>query len=220
MSQPFLARSVTTWLLAGSVAVLATGCGTTPPSKPVPEPTVEPSPLVSSGQSPAGTAAVPSTEASPGFAFDPESIAGYFATIGYTCTPRQLSTSAVGHEFQSCQLVDTDGRTRTVGLVTDPADNLADAFLRVRGTDTEAVVDPAAVLDPFAAFLGAVLGESLGAAELPWVAAHLGDADARTTVGTLTIATYTPAQDDHTTLTVEIANQAYLDTPVPSGAAR
>jgi hypothetical protein len=143
---------------------------------------------------------------------------GYYQSIGYACTARQPSTTASGHQFQSCQLVDADGRTRSLGIVTDPNDNVVDAFLSVRSTDTEAILDPAAVLDPFASFLGAFLGEQQGTAMLPWLAAHLGDSEARTTVGDLTIATYTPTPGDHTKLTLEIASQAYLNAPVPSGA--
>jgi hypothetical protein len=156
--------------------------------------------------------------ASPGFVFDPESIVGYYQSIGYACTERRPSATAAGHEFQSCQLVDADGRTRTLGIVTDPADNVADASFTIRGADGEAVLDPAAVLDPFGAFLGAFLGEDQGTALLPWLAAHLGDAESRTTLGQLTVATYTEAPADHTTLTLEVASQAYIDSPAPSGA--
>ena len=198
----------------------AAGCGSTPSSSPFatpPAPGLTPAlSLPSTG--PAGPTSGPSLAASPGFAFDPESIVGYFESIGFACTARQPSTTASGHEFQSCQLVDADGRTRTLGIVTDSDDNVADAFLSVRGTDAEAILDPAAVLDPFASFLGAFLGERQGTAMLPWLAANLGDSEARTTVGDLTIATYTPSPDDHTKFTLEIASQAYLDAPSPSGA--
>jgi len=155
--------------------------------------------------------------ASPGFAFDPESIVGYYQSIGYACTERRPSATAAGHEFQSCQLVDADGRTRTLGVVTDAADNVADASFTIRGADGEAVLDPAAVLEPFGAFLGAFLGEDQGTSLLPWLAAHLGDAESRTTLGRLTVATYTETPADHTTLTLEVASQAYIDSPAPSG---
>jgi hypothetical protein len=94
-----------------------------------------------------------------------------------------------GYLFRSCELTDPEGRTRTVGLVTDPDDNVADAYMSVRGAASEPILDPSVVLEPFAAFLGAVLGEAYGSEVLPWLAAHLGDADARTTLGDLTIAT-------------------------------
>jgi hypothetical protein len=213
-------RTVAIALLSGAVLATAGGCTANPPSVPATTPTPATTTAATPPPSGATTTSGPSALASPGFVFDPESIVGYFETIGYACTARRASTTAVGHEFQSCQLVDADGRTRTLGIVTDPADNVADAFLSVRGTDAEPVLDPAAVLDPFAAFLGAVLGEEQGTAQLPWVAAHLGDPDARATVGDLTIATYTPTPEDHSKLTVEIATSAYLDAPVPSTGAQ
>jgi len=51
---------------------------------------------------------------------------------------------------------------------------------------------------------------------LPWLAGHLGDAYSKTSFADLTIATYTPTADDHSKLSVEIANQAYLNAPGPS----
>lgn len=153
------------------------------------------------------------------FAFDAESILGYYALLGYACGDPEPSSQAAGFTYRSCQLVDPDGRTRVVGIVTDPAGDVADAFTSVVGTSTETILDPAAVLDPFAAFLGAMLGESQGVAMLEWLAGHLGDDYAVTTLGELTIATYTESPDDHSRLYLEIANQAYLDaaTPAPSG---
>ena len=183
-------------------------------------PTVAASPAPTGSRSPS-PAPVPSIapSASPGFAFDPESVAGYYTSIGYTCGERQPSSQATGYEFQSCQLVDPAGRTRTVGFVTDPDDDLADAFMTIRGAPGEAVLEPAAVLEPFAGFLGAILGEAHGSAILPWLAGALGDPYQSTTLGELTIATYTDAPDDHATLSVEIANQGYLDSPRPSVSA-
>jgi len=66
-------------------------------------------------------------------------------------------------------------------------------------------------LDPPAGFLGAMLGSDQGAALLPWLAGHLGDAHAKTTIGPITVATYTESADDHSKLHVEVANQTYLD---------
>ena len=153
------------------------------------------------------------------FAFDPESIVGYYLTLGYTCSDRQPSTEAAGYSFESCQLADGEGRTRTLGIVTDEHDDLADAFFSIRGAEGETVLDPAAVLEPYGAFLGAVLGEAAGTEALPWVASHLGDAFATMTLGELTFAAYTDSPEDHAKLTIEIANQAYLDSPRPSGSS-
>ena len=157
-------------------------------------------------------------EQSGGFAFDAESIVGYYVTLGYTCSGVQPSTKAAGYSYRSCQLVDTDGRTRVVGFVTDAADELADAYASIAGTGTETILDPSLVLEPFAAFLGATLGESRGESLLPWLASHLGDAYVTTSIGELTVATYTATPDDHAKLFVEIANRTYLDAPAPSAS--
>jgi hypothetical protein len=153
-----------------------------------------------------------------GFGFDPESIVGYFETVGYQCTDRRPSSEAEGYFYESCQLLDSDGRTRTLGIVTDPNDDVADAFFSVRGVEGEAILEPQTVLEPFARFLGAVLGEAGGTAALPWLAGALGDAYSTTTLGELTVATYTDSPEDHSKLTVELASRAYLEAPRPSGS--
>ena len=152
-----------------------------------------------------------------GFAFAAEDIAAYYQTQGYACAEPRPSTTAAGYTLQSCQIVDEAGRTRIVGLVTDPGGGLADAFASVKGTDTETILAPIDALDPLAGFLGAMLGEQQGAALLTWLASHLGDTYAETTSGPIKVATYTESEDDHSTLYVELANQAYLEaSPAPS----
>jgi hypothetical protein len=153
---------------------------------------------------------------STGFAFDAESIVGYYETLGYACSSVQPSSKAAGYSHRSCQLVDTDGRTRVVGIVTDPADNVADAYASVAGTSTETILEPAVALEPLSAFLGATLGMRQGESVLPWLASHLGDSYVTTTIGELRVATYTATPEDHSTLFVEIANRAYLEAPAPS----
>jgi hypothetical protein len=106
-----------------------------------------------------------------------------------------------------------------VGLVTDPADELADAFASIQAKEGESILEPTAALDPLAAFLGATLGGTQGESLLPWLAGSLGDDYTTTTIADLTVATYTAGPDDHSTLTVEVANAAYLATPRPSGSA-
>jgi hypothetical protein len=62
-----------------------------------------------------------------------------------------------------------------------------------------------------------MLGETQGAALLTWLASHLGDAYAETTLGSIKVATYTDSPESHTTLYIEVANAAYLNSPGPSG---
>ena len=162
----------------------------------------------------AGESTAPS--AAVGFAFDAESIAGYYRTLGYTCTDPHPSAQAAGYLYRSCQLIDPAGRTRVIGLVTDAADELADAFASIQGKAGETVLDPTVALEPFAAFLGATLGPVQGESLLPWLASKLGDAYRTTTIADLTVATYSATAEDHSKLYVEIANAAYMAAPRPS----
>ncbi len=195
---------------AAMVAVLV-GCGpgsTASPSEPaLSTPTAAPPSAVASGST--------SPTANTSFAFDAESVVGYYRTQGYTCSGPQPSALAAGFAFTTCQEIDSAGRTRVVGVVTDPSDNLADGFASIRGTSSETVLDPSVALDPFAAFLGAMLGQSRGEALLTWLAGHLGDSFAETTSGALHVATYLKGTD-HSTIYLEIANQGYLEAPRPS----
>lgn len=100
-----------------------------------------------------------------------------------------------------------------IGLVTDQAGALANAFASVHGTDSETILAPIDALDPLSGFLGATLGEERGADLLTWLASHMGDTYAETTSEPIRVATYTESEDDHSTLYVEIANRAYLEAP-------
>jgi hypothetical protein len=201
----------------GLLALLVAACGqATPAVTPGPQPTA---PAATAAPSLPVSSVVPTAAPVPSagfFAFDAESVIGYYVTLGYTCSAMTPSTKAAGYDFRSCRLVDAAGRTFIIGITTDPADDVADAFASVTGAPTETVLDPVVALDPFARFLGAMLGEGQGASTLPWLAGHLGDAYVTTTVGELTIATYSETPDDHSKLYVEIANRAYLEAPTPS----
>jgi hypothetical protein len=210
-------------LLLLLLVALVVGCS------PQAGPTVTPGPPGGTNAPPPSVAPAPSPSIAPGsnapgetaplagaFAFDAESILGYYETLGYTCDPAQPSTQAVGHTVRACTFVDPDGRQRAVAIVTDPAGDVADALASIEGTAAEPILDPVVALEPFAAFLGAALGEAQGESLLPWLAMHLGDEFATTTIGELTIATYTESPDDHATLYLEIANQAFLESPTPS----
>ncbi|HEY5112874.1 MAG TPA: hypothetical protein VIJ45_02045 [Coriobacteriia bacterium] len=189
-------------------------------------PTVIPSPITSS--SPVAPTASPSfaspspspLTASPapslpttGFAFAADDVVAYYESQGYQCSAARPSTEAAGFAVRTCETVDEAGRTRGIGLVTDPDGGLANGFASVQGTATETFLAPVDALDPLAGFLGAMLGQDRGAALLEWLAGHLGDAYAETTIGPITVATYTESAEDHSKLYVEVANPAYLDAP-------
>ena len=207
--------------LVVAAALLVAACGSTmvspgPPASPVLA-TVSPSitpVLPSTSAPPASASPTPNTT---GFAFAAEDIAAYYVTQGYTCTTPQSSTTAAGFSVRSCAKIDSAGRTRVIGLVTDPAGGLANAFASVKGAEAETILAPIDALDTLSGFLGSTLGEEQGGALLTWLASHLGDTFAETTSGRVKVATYTDSADDHSTLYVEIANQAYLDaSPSPS----
>lgn len=161
--------------------------------------------------SPAG--AMASAGDAAGFPFTADAITGYYETQGYACAAAAPSTKAAGYSFRTCQKVDDAGRTHVVGVVTDPAGELADGWASVRGSASEPVLAPSDALDPLAGFLGAMLGQDTGTSLLPWLAGHLGDAYAETASGTIRIAVYTPSATDHLTIYVEAAAATYLAFP-------
>jgi hypothetical protein len=211
------------WAVILLAVIVLAGCSTsvaTPTTSPTSSPGV-PSPSMTPLSESPTSLPVPtqSTESTlGGFAFAADDVVAYYASIGYACTDPQPSTKAVGYTFRTCSLTDEAGRTRVVGVVVDPAGALANGFASVQSTATEAILSPSDALDPLAAFLGAMLGKDAGAALLPWLAGHLGDTYAETTSGDLKVATYTVSPTDHSTLYVELANQAYLEAPQPSGS--
>lgn len=206
--------------LVVATALLMVACGSTVVS---PSPATSPSPAIASpsptlarpsvSEPPASASSTPNTT---GFAFAAEDIAAYYQTQDYTCSAPQPSTKAAGYTVRSCERIDNAGRTRVIGLVTDAGGALANGFASVKGTEAETILAPIDALDPLAGFLGVMLGEQEGAAVLTWLASHLGDSYAETTSGPMKVATYTESEDDHSTLYVEVANQAYLDaSPSP-----
>ena len=178
-----------------------------PTNAPSPTPTSQPRPSESSLPTPAPS----------GFGFSDEAVIGYYQSQGFACGEVQPSATAVGYFYESCQKADAAGRTLVIGLVTDAAGDLADAYGSVQGTASEPILNPSDALDYLAGFLGAMLGEARGKSLLEWLAGHLGDEYAQTTIDTLTVATYTQSETDHSRLYVELANQGYLEAPTPSG---
>jgi len=162
---------------------------------------------------PAASSPTASSVSPTGFAFAADDILAYYESVGYACTARKPSAKATGFFVRTCNLVDDAGRTRVIGIVTNPDGGLANSFASVQGKDRGAFLPPIDALEPLAAFLGATLGEDQGSALLPWLAGHLGDAHTETTLGDLKVATYTASETDPSRLYVEIANQAYLDSP-------
>jgi hypothetical protein len=208
-------------LLTLALAILVASCGTPAPSSQGPSSgsgsTVSSQPTPTESTLP--TASTLPTPAPSGFAFSDEAVIGYYQSQGFTCSEVQPSSSAAGYFYQGCKEVDANGRTLVIGLVTDPAGDLADAFASVQGTPTETILNPIDALDHLSGFLGAMLGEVRGNSLLTWLAGHLGDEYAETTIDILRVATYTQSKTDHSRLYVELANHAYLSAPPPPSAS-
>lgn len=179
-----------------------------PSMAPSPSPSLEPTASDSSLPTPAPS----------GFGFSVEAVIAYYEGQGFACDELQPSATAAGYFYQGCQMVDADGRTLGLGFVTDSSGNLADGFASVQGRADEPILEATGALDHLSGFLGAMLGEERGTSLLEWLAGHLGDAYAQTTIDILSVATYTPSANDHSRLTLEIASQDYLNAPAPSAS--
>jgi hypothetical protein len=99
--------------------------------------------------------------------------------------------------------------------VADPTGRLGNGFASVTALPSEDILQPTDALEMLSGFLGAMLGDAPATDLLPWLAGHLGDAYAETTLGSGKIATYTEAADDQTRIYVEVAGPAYLAAPPP-----
>ena len=196
------------------VATILSACTSGASSTPVPSSGVSGTPSIEASSS---ESSLP-TPAPSGFAFSVEAVIGYYEGRGFVCDELQPSATAAGYFFQGCQLVDADGRTRSLGFLTDPSGDLADGYASMQGRADEAFLAPTIAMDHLAGFLGAMLGDERGTSLLEWLAGHLGDAYAQTTIDVLTVATYTPSPTDHSRLTLEIGSQDYLDAPAPSAS--
>jgi len=204
-------------ILALSVAALLAGCASAGSSSPG---VSEPPSLLPSVEPTASESSLP-TPAPSGFGFSVEAVIAYYEGQGFTCDEIQPSATAAGYFFRGCQMVVAGGRTLALGFVTDPSGDLADGYASVQGRANEAILDPTVALDHLSGFLGAMLGDARGSSLLEWLAGHLGDAYAQTTIDVLVVATYTESATDHSRLYLEIANQDYVNAPAPisSGAA-
>jgi hypothetical protein len=149
------------------------------------------------------------------FAFAADSVVGFYEGEGMRCAAPVPSTKAAGWSVTTCQGVDAAGRPIAVGVVTDPAGRLGNGFASVTALPGADLLEPTDALDMLSGFLGAMLGDAAATDLLPWLAGHLGDAYAATTLGGGTIATYTESADDPTRIYVEVAGPAYLAAPAP-----
>jgi hypothetical protein len=196
-----------------AIALLVAACSTAAPSQ---EASAAPSSGSASASEPSPSESSLPTPAPSGFGFSDEGVIGYYESRGFVCDELQPSATAAGYFFQGCQMQDSNGRTLAIGLVTDPSGDLADGYASVQGAAGETILAPTDALDHLSGFLGAMLGAERGTSLLEWLAGHLGDAYAQTTIDILTVATYSQSETDHSRLYLELANQDYIGAPVPS----
>lgn len=209
--------------LLAIAAIAVTACAPGPSAAPAAGVSPSPTPALprdspAGGEPSAGASVSPSPEvtANPvGFAFAGDAVLAYYASVGYACSEPAPSEHATGYTVRTCQWEDAAGRTLVVGVVTDPAGALGNAFASVEAAEGEEFLDPVDALDPLAGFLGAMLGADRAGTQVAWLAGHAGDAYAETSEGGLRIATYTAAPEEPATIYVELANQAYLEAPRP-----
>ena len=162
---------------------------------------------------PPGATASPVAE--PPFTFPADAVIAFYEGEGLACAPPIPSTKAAGWTVRTCQGTDAAGRPVAVGVVTDPAGRLGNGFASVTALPGADLLEPSDALDMLSGFLGAMLGEAGATDQLQWLAGHLGDAYAETTVGGGRIATYTESADDPTRIYVEVAGPSYLVAPAP-----
>jgi hypothetical protein len=163
---------------------------------------------------PASPSGVP--DASPAarpFPFSPDAILGFYEGEGLACQQPVPSKTAAGWNVTTCQGTDVTGRPVAVGLITDQDGGLGAGFATVTALPGEDLLEPENAIDGLSGFLAAMLGEEAATQQLPWLAGHLGDEYAETTVGDLTVATYIESPDDSTRIYLEIDGREYLAAP-------
>jgi hypothetical protein len=208
--------------LAAWAIVITTACQAAAPASESAAVSVAPSPerSAASVETPiASTLAEPSSpKPSPGsssFPFSADAVAGFYETQGLACAAAIPSTIAAGWQVRTCAGTDSNGRPITVGLMADDAGSLGAGFASVTALPAEEFLESTDALDHTSGFLGAMLGENVATDQLPWLAGHLGDEYAETSVDDVTIATYTESPDDPTRIYVEVAGPEYLAAEPP-----
>jgi hypothetical protein len=162
---------------------------------------------------PASPSGVPASAAVGPFAFGPDAILGFYEREGLACQQPVPSKTAAGWSVTTCQGSDPTGRPVAIGLITDEDGALGAGFATVTALPSEDLLDPENAIDGLSGFLAAMLGEEVATQQLPWLAGHLGDEYAETTVGDLTVATYIESPDDPTRIYVEIDGREFLAAP-------
>jgi len=213
-------------LLVSVVAALsAVACGPSGPSAspgpvdspPAMSPTKAPatSPGSSGETVPSSSGAAASPAAGP-FAFSADAITSFYESASLECNSPAPSTTAAGWFVRTCEGENAEGRPVAIGVITDESGALGAGFAAVTALPDEDLLEPTDAIDTLSGFLGAMVGEEPATELLAWLADHLGDEYAETTVGDVTVATYTESADDPTRIYLEVDGPAYLAAPPPN----
>jgi hypothetical protein len=226
------ARLLAIFGLAGVILLAGCGGAATPTAAPTAVPTTAPTPAPTAAPATPAPTAAPATAAptiapadSPaatkdpalgGFAFPAAQILAYYGSNGLKCGDPTPSTQAAGYTITRC--VGTDDTTKLttiVAVVTDPEGVMGDAFVGVLGSDGKTMPKPEDAITGLGFFLGATLGETDGTAAVTWLAQHMGEEMAQTTINDMVVATYPGDEATGLGYYVETANQAFLNAPTP-----
>jgi len=223
----------------GLAACGATGSGTEAPSAqvptpapatatpaaatagPTPSPTTEttqvptPSPTRDPNASPSDAPASAPADLG-GFGYAPGDVLDYYVGEGFVCEDPKPSTQAAGYTQVRClKAGEGDAPTAIVSLVVSDKGVTGDAFAGyvtpagTKGPETKAAYEH------LAGFLGAMLGTDAGTEAATWLAQNLGKEQAQTRVGEILVGTYPEDDAGGVGSYVELANQAFMDAPVP-----
>ena len=203
-----------------SVAACAPGAPSASPGPVDGEPstsarTVPATPSGGGSETPQLSSGPAASEAAGPFAFSADAITSFYEGASLECNEPTASTTAAGWFVRTCQGENADGRPVAIGVITNEADALGAGFATVTALPDEDLLEPTDAIDTLSGFMAAMLGEEPATELLPWLAGHLGDEYAETTLGEVTVATYTESPDDPTRIYLEVDGPAYLAAPRP-----
>jgi hypothetical protein len=151
-----------------------------------------------------------------GFAFKASDVMDYYKSVGFTCADPTASTQAKGYQVHRCTSTDSAKQLTTiVGIVVDATGMTGDAFAGVLDANSKDMPANADASTPLLTFMGAMLGETAGTQAGIWLASHMGEKQAQTTVGDMVVATYTENDANGVGVFGEVANKTFMDAPVP-----
>jgi len=223
----------------GLAACGATGSGTAAPSaqaptpapvattpsaatpNPIPSPTMETTPVTTPSPTPGSNASPSEAPASApadlgGFGYPPGDVLDYYVGQGFVCEDPKPSSQAAGYTQVRClKAGEGNAPTAIIALVVSDEGVTGDAFAGYVTPAGTKGPEAKAAYEHLAGFLGAMLGTDAGTEAATWLAQNLGKENAQTRVGEIVVGTYPEDDAGGVGSYVELANQAFMDAPVP-----